>query len=67
MRLETINSLTMLFRGAGKAASDQVIKEVVKQLRVGLADKAMIIKVTSAEVLLHPGLFYCSFINDVSR
>ncbi|RUP46507.1 armadillo-type protein [Jimgerdemannia flammicorona] len=51
MRLETINSLTMLFKGAGKAASDQTIKDVGKQLKAGLTDKAMVIRVASTECM----------------
>lgn len=50
MKLETITAFTLLLKGAGKAATDQILKDLMKQLRNGLADKALVMRVASAQV-----------------
>lgn len=50
MRLESLNALTLLLRGAGKAAGDPTLKELHKFLKIGLVDKAQVIRVASAQV-----------------
>lgn len=51
MRLESLNALTLLLRGAGKAAGDPTLKELHKFLKIGLVDKAQVIRVASAQCL----------------
>ncbi|KAL1916261.1 uncharacterized protein VTP21DRAFT_5878 [Calcarisporiella thermophila] len=50
-RVETFNSLAMVLRGAGKAANDAILKDVIKVIKANLTDKALIIRVASAECL----------------
>ncbi|CEP08433.1 hypothetical protein [Parasitella parasitica] len=51
MKLETITAFTLLLKGAGKAATDQILKDLTKQLRQGLVDKALVIRIASAQCL----------------
>lgn len=51
MKLETITAFTLLLKGAGKAATDQILKDLMKQLRNGLVDKALVMRVASAQCL----------------
>lgn len=50
MKLETITAFALLLKGAGKAATDQILKDLMKQLRNGLVDKALVMRVASAQV-----------------
>ncbi|KAI9480776.1 MAG: armadillo-type protein [Benjaminiella poitrasii] len=49
LRLETITAFTLLLKGAGKAATEQILKDLMKQLKYGLIDKALVIRVASAQ------------------
>ncbi|KAI8980927.1 armadillo-type protein [Pilobolus umbonatus] len=51
LRLETITAFTYLLKGAGKAATEQTLKELMKHLKHGLVDKALIIRIASAQCL----------------
>ena len=50
MKMETVTAFTLLLKGAGKAATDQILKDLMKQLRYGLVDKALVMRVASAQV-----------------
>lgn len=50
LRLETLTAFTLLLKGAGKAATEQILKDLMKQLRTGLVDKALVIRIASAQV-----------------
>jgi hypothetical protein len=50
LRLETITAFTLLLKGAGKAATDQILKDLMKQLRHGLVDKALVMRIACAQV-----------------
>lgn len=50
LKLETITAFTLLLKGAGKAATDQILKDLMKQLRYGLVDKALVVRIASAQV-----------------
>ncbi|KAI9318532.1 armadillo-type protein [Dichotomocladium elegans] len=49
LRLEAVNAFTLLLKGAGKAATDQILKDLGKHLRNGLLDKALVMRVASAQ------------------
>ncbi|KAG1473645.1 hypothetical protein G6F56_000838 [Rhizopus delemar] len=51
LRIETVTAFTLLLKGAGKAATDQILKDLMKQLRNGLVDKALAMRVASAQCL----------------
>ncbi|KAG2232739.1 hypothetical protein INT48_009265 [Thamnidium elegans] len=51
LRLETVTAFTLLLKGAGKAATEQILKDLMKQLRNGLVDKALIMRIASAQCL----------------
>ncbi|KAG1384801.1 hypothetical protein G6F60_002658 [Rhizopus arrhizus] len=51
LRLETVTAFTLLLKGAGKAATEQVLKDLMKQLRNGLVDKALVMRIASAQCL----------------
>ncbi|KAL7334523.1 hypothetical protein PS15p_200133 [Mucor circinelloides] len=51
LRLETITAFTLLLKGAGKAATDQILKDLMKQLRNGLVDKALVVRIASAQCM----------------
>lgn len=50
LRLETMTAFTLLLKGAGKAATEQILKDLMKQLRNGLVDKALVMRIASAQV-----------------
>lgn len=50
MRLETVTAFTLLLKGAGKAATEQILKDLMKQLRNGLVDKALVMRIAAAQV-----------------
>lgn len=50
LRLETVTAFTLLLKGAGKAATEQILKDLMKQLRNGLVDKALVMRIASAQV-----------------
>ena len=50
IRYETLVSLARTLRGAGRAATEPMIKELLKYARNGLNDKYIIIKSASAQV-----------------
>ncbi|KAG2213412.1 hypothetical protein INT47_009085 [Mucor saturninus] len=51
LRLETVTAFTLLLKGAGKAATEQILKDLMKQLRNGLVDKALVMRIASAQCL----------------
>ncbi|CEG80418.1 hypothetical protein RMATCC62417_14760 [Rhizopus microsporus] len=51
LRLETIAAFTLLLKGAGKAATESILKDLMKQLRHGLVDKALVMRAASAQCL----------------
>ncbi|KAG1462345.1 hypothetical protein G6F46_004337 [Rhizopus delemar] len=51
LRLETVTAFTLLLKGAGKAATEQVLKDLMKQLKNGLVDKALVMRIASAQCL----------------
>ncbi|KAJ3033026.1 hypothetical protein HDV00_006836 [Rhizophlyctis rosea] len=51
LRFETTVALTRALRGAGKGASEQMIKDFLKIGKAGLADKLPLIRSVSAELL----------------
>ncbi|KAI8641511.1 armadillo-type protein [Parasitella parasitica] len=51
MKLETITAFTLLLKGAGKAATEQILKDLMKQLRHGLVDKALVLRIASAQCM----------------
>ncbi|KAG0172348.1 hypothetical protein DFQ30_010665 [Apophysomyces sp. BC1015] len=51
LRLESVNAFTLLLKGAGKAANEPILKELTKQLKYGLADKALVMRVASAQCM----------------
>ncbi|CAG8605848.1 6771_t:CDS:10, partial [Racocetra fulgida] len=44
VRLEAINTITRTLEGAAKGATELLVKDIMKQLKAGLNDKALIIK-----------------------
>lgn len=44
IRLEAINTITRALEGAAKGATELIVKDIMKQLRTGLNDKALIIR-----------------------
>ncbi len=50
LRYECLLSLTRALKGAGKAATDSMIKEIQKYAKYGIYDKYIIIKSVSAQV-----------------
>lgn len=40
----------MLLKGAGKAATEPILKELAKHLRNGLVDKALVMRIACAQV-----------------
>ncbi|CAG8571263.1 21017_t:CDS:10 [Cetraspora pellucida] len=44
IRLEAINTITRALEGAAKGATELLVKDIMKQLKAGLNDKALIIK-----------------------
>ena len=40
----------MLLKGAGKAATEPILKELSKHLRNGLMDKALVMRIACAQV-----------------
>ena len=50
LRLEAVNAFTLLLKGAGKAATEPVLKELTKHLKNGLVDKALVMRVACAQV-----------------
>ncbi|KAI8372010.1 armadillo-type protein [Choanephora cucurbitarum] len=51
LRLEAITAFTLLLRGAGKAATDQILRDLMKQLKNGLVDKALVMRIACAQCL----------------
>ena len=51
VRLEAIYTINRSLEGAGKGATESVVKDIMKQMRSGLNDKALIIKVASVQVI----------------
>lgn len=45
-----MTAFTLLLKGAGKAATEQVLKDLMKQLKNGLVDKALVMRIASAQV-----------------
>lgn len=41
----------MLLKGAGKAATEPILKELAKHLRNGLVDKALVMRIACAQVI----------------
>ncbi|OBZ89306.1 HEAT repeat-containing protein 5B, partial [Choanephora cucurbitarum] len=51
LRLEAITAFTLLLKGAGKAATDQILRDLMKQLKSGLVDKALVMRIACAQCL----------------
>ncbi|RHZ75540.1 hypothetical protein Glove_212g189 [Diversispora epigaea] len=51
IRLEAINTMTRALGGSAKGATELLVKDMIKQLKSGLSDKAMIIKVATIECM----------------
>ncbi|CAG8601056.1 5210_t:CDS:10, partial [Ambispora leptoticha] len=51
VRLEAISTITRALEGAGKGASEPVIKDITKCLKLSLTDKALIVRVASVECM----------------
>ncbi|KAI8814722.1 armadillo-type protein [Cladochytrium replicatum] len=51
LRFEALTALSRSLRGAGKGASETLIKDVVKQAKVSLTDKTCLIRSCGAELL----------------
>ncbi|KAF7731917.1 hypothetical protein EC973_007748 [Apophysomyces ossiformis] len=51
LRLEAVNAFTLLLRGAGKAATEVTLKDLMKQLKHALVDKALVMRVASAQCM----------------
>lgn len=49
LRLEAINAFTLLLKGAGKGATEAILKDLTKQLKNGLADRALAMRIASAQ------------------
>ncbi|CAI2166927.1 889_t:CDS:10 [Funneliformis geosporum] len=51
VRLEAIYTISKSLEGAGKGATESIIKDIMKQMKSGLGDKALIIKVASVQCM----------------
>jgi hypothetical protein len=51
VRLEAIYTINRSLEGGSKGVTESIIKDIMKQMRSGLNDKAMIIKVASVQVI----------------
>ncbi|KAI9492675.1 hypothetical protein BDB00DRAFT_420321 [Zychaea mexicana] len=51
LRLEAVNAFTLLLKGAGKAATEPILKELTKHLKHGLVDKALVMRVACAQCM----------------
>ncbi|KAI8967355.1 hypothetical protein BDF20DRAFT_900626 [Mycotypha africana] len=51
MKLECFTTFALLLEGAGKAATEQTLKDLMKQLRAGLVDKALVLRIAAAQCL----------------
>ncbi|KAI9022184.1 armadillo-type protein [Phycomyces nitens] len=48
---KAINTFTLLLKGAGKASTESILKELTKHLKNGLIDKALVMRVASAQCM----------------
>ncbi|KAI8365216.1 armadillo-type protein [Radiomyces spectabilis] len=51
LRLEAVNAFSLLLKGAGKGATESILKDLMKQLKQGLTDKALVMRVASAQCI----------------
>ena len=51
VRLKAIYTINRSLEGAGKGTTEPIVKDIMKQMRSGLSDKALIIKVASVQVI----------------
>ncbi|RIA85835.1 armadillo-type protein [Glomus cerebriforme] len=51
VRLEAIYTINRSLEGAGKGTTESIVKDIMKQMRSGLGDKALIIKVASVQCM----------------
>jgi hypothetical protein len=50
LRVEALNSLVMILKGAGKGAQEDVIKDLLKLAKYGIQDKIILIRASSLRV-----------------
>ncbi|KAI8149192.1 armadillo-type protein [Fennellomyces sp. T-0311] len=48
---QAVNAFTLLLKGAGKAATEPILKELTKHLKNGLVDKALVMRVACAQCM----------------
>ncbi|CAG8436575.1 4544_t:CDS:10 [Scutellospora calospora] len=51
IRMEAINTITKALEGAAKGTTELIVKDIMKQLKAGLNDKASIIKVATIKCM----------------